>query len=293
MKINFKLRKKNKHLIFLSSSNRTWREFKKNKLAILGLFIIIILLLTAVLAPFVAPYDPDAQDFSSRFLPVGSPGHLLGTDDFGRDILSRLIYGSRISLIVGLSSVVLGLLIGVTLGLLAGYYTLLDNIIMRIIDIMLAFPGVLLAISIVAALGPGLENVIIAISIWSIPTFTRLIRGQVLSLREKEYVKASRALGARDIRILVKHILPNTIGPIIVYSTMRIASAILSSASLSFLGLGAQPPTPEWGAMVSSGRSFIYNAPHMILVPGMAIMIVVFSFNLIGDGLRDALDPNS
>ncbi|HKL13053.1 MAG TPA: ABC transporter permease [Halanaerobiales bacterium] len=277
----------------ISIQSKRWAKFKKNKMAVIGTFLILLQFFIAIFAPFLAPYDPYEQNLMKMTLPVGTEGHLLGTDNFGRDILSRLIYGSRISLIVGLSSVLFGLLIGVTLGLIAGYYSKLDNIIMRLIDIMLSFPGVLLALAIIAMLGPGLINVIIAISIWSIPTFTRLVRSQVLQIKEYEYVLAAEALGVKDHKILIKHILPNCIGPIIVYATLRIASAILSAAALSFLGLGAQPPLPEWGAMVSAGRSFIYNAPHMIIVPGLAIMMLVLSFNLVGDGLRDAFDPSN
>lgn len=277
----------------ISLNNKRWVKFKKNKMALLGTILILLQMIIAIFAPFLAPYDPYEQNLMKMTLPVGTEGHLLGTDNFGRDILSRLIFGSRISLVVGLSSVLFGLLIGVTLGLIAGYYSKLDNLIMRLIDIMLSFPGVLLALAIIAMLGPGLINVIIAISIWSIPTFTRLVRSQVLQIKEYEYVLAAEALGVKDHIILIKHILPNCIGPIIVYATLRIASAILSAAALSFLGLGAQPPLPEWGAMVSAGRSFIYNAPHMIIVPGLAIMMLVLSFNLVGDGLRDAFDPSN
>lgn len=277
----------------ISLNNKRWAKFKKNKMALLGTILILLQMIIAIFAPFLAPYDPYEQNLMKMTLPVGTEGHLLGTDNFGRDILSRLIFGSRISLVVGLSSVLFGLLIGVTLGLIAGYYSKLDNLIMRLIDIMLSFPGVLLALAIIAMLGPGLINVIIAISIWSIPTFTRLVRSQVLQIKEYEYVLAAEALGVKDHIILIKHILPNCIGPIIVYATLRIASAILSAAALSFLGLGAQPPLPEWGAMVSAGRSFIYNAPHMIIVPGLAIMMLVLSFNLVGDGLRDAFDPSN
>ncbi len=271
---------------------RAWRRLKRNKPAMFGLCVLIALVFSSIFAGWIAPHDPYEQDLLMRFKPIGTEGHPLGTDGFGRDILSRLLHGSRISLVVGLSSVSLGLVFGVTLGLIAGYYPKVDNLIMRIIDIMLAFPGVLLAIAIVAALGPGMWNVVIAIGIWSIPTFARIVRGQVLAVKSKEYVTATQAIGCRDYRILFKHILPNCLAPVIVYATMRIASSIMSTATLSFLGLGAQPPIPEWGAMIAEGRSFLYNAPHIATVPGLAIMIVVFGFNLLGDGLRDALDPN-
>lgn len=271
---------------------RAWIRLRKNKSAMFGLVIVTLLVLSAIFAPWLAPYDPYEQNLLMRFKPIGTKGHPLGTDSFGRDMLSRLLYGSRISLVVGVTAVGFGLVVGVTLGLLAGYYKRLDNIIMRVMDVMLAFPGTLLAIAIVAALGPGMWNVVIAIGIWSVPTIARIVRGQVLSIKTKEYIVATQAIGCRDVRILFKHILPNCIAPVIVYSTMRIASSIMSAASLSFLGLGAQPPIPEWGAMIAEGRSFLYNAPHIATVPGIAIMLVVFAFNLLGDGLRDALDPN-
>ena len=275
-----------------SQTSRAWRRLKRDKLAMFGLAILIILVLTAVFAPKIAPHDPYEQNLVMRFKPVGTEGYPLGTDGFGRDILSRLIHGSRISLVVGLSSVSLGLLFGVTLGLIAGYYPRMDNIVMRAVDVMLAFPGVLLAIAVVAALGPGMWNVVVAIGIWSIPTFARIVRGQVLAIKDSEYITATQALGCKDARILFKHILPNCLAPVTVYATMRIASSIMSAATLSFLGLGAQPPIPEWGAMIAEGRSYLYNAPHIATVPGLAIMLVVFAFNLLGDGLRDALDPN-
>ncbi|NMB25728.1 MAG: ABC transporter permease [Firmicutes bacterium] len=275
-----------------SEWHRAWHRLKRGKPAMFGLGVLIFLILASTLAPWLAPHDPYEQNLVMRFKPIGTKGHPLGTDSFGRDMLSRLLYGSRISLVVGLSSVTLGLVFGVTLGLIAGYYRRLDNLIMRVIDVMLAFPGVLLAIAVVAALGPGMWNVVIAIGIWSIPTFARIVRGQVLAIKDSEYITATKAMGCRDGRILVKHILPNCLAPVIVYATMRIASSIMSAATLSFLGLGAQPPIPEWGAMIAEGRSFLYNAPHIATVPGLAIMLVVFAFNLLGDGLRDALDPN-
>ncbi|WP_422449172.1 ABC transporter permease [Thermoanaerobacterium sp. DL9XJH110] len=269
-----------------------WKHLKKNKLALTGLAIVLCFIILGVLAPVIAPYDPYKQDLTVRLLKPGSPGHILGTDEYGRDMLSRLIYGARLSLLVGFSSVGFGLVFGVILGLLAGYYSSIDSIIMRIVDIMLAFPGVLLALAIVSALGPGITNVIIAVGIWSIPTISRVVRGTVLYIKEMDYITAARALGETDSMILFREILPNCVSSIVVYATMRLATAILSAATLSFLGLGAQPPAAEWGAMASTGRNYIFQAPHITLLPGIAIILVVFGFNSLGDGLRDALDPN-
>ncbi len=269
-----------------------WKRIKKSRMAMTGLVIITIVIAVAILAPIISPYDPYKQNLSIRLFKIGSPGHILGTDEYGRDLLSRLIYGARISLLVGFSSVGFGLAFGVILGLSAGYYPKLDSIIMRIIDILLAFPGVLLALAIVSILGPGIINVIIAIGIWSVPTLARVVRSTVLYIKELDYVTAAKALGETDMNIIFREILPNCISPIIVYATMRLATAILSAATLSFLGLGAQPPLAEWGAMTATGRNFIYQAPHLTLIPGFAIIIVVFGFNSVGDGLRDALDPN-
>ncbi|HDL84879.1 MAG TPA: ABC transporter permease [Candidatus Acetothermia bacterium] len=279
----------------MTKSTSLWqlriRRFRKDRLAVVSLGIISILLISAILAQVIAPYDPASQRMSERRLPPGSPGHLLGTDGFGRDIASRLVYGGRISLMVGLVSVGVGMLIGMTLGLIAGYFKHLDNLIMRVMDILLAFPGVLIAIIVVAILGPGLYNVIIAISVFSIPMFARLTRGATLSAKEETYVLAARSLGAPTSRILLQHILPNIVSPIIVFATVRIGVSILNAAALSFLGIGAQPPMPEWGVMISEGRNFLYTSPYIAFVPGLAILIVVLSFNLLGDGIRDALDP--
>jgi len=268
------------------------RRFCKDRLAVASLIIIFILVASAILAPLIAPYDPTSQRMVERRLPPGSSGYLLGTDGFGRDIASRLVYGGRISLTVGLVSVGAGMLIGMALGLIAGYFKRLDNLIMRVMDILLAFPGVLIAIIVVAILGPGLYNVIIAISVFSIPMFARLTRGATLSAKEETYVLAARSLGASTSRIILQHILPNIVSPIIVFATVRIGVSILNAAALSFLGIGAQPPLPEWGVMISEGRDFLYTSPHMAFVPGLAILIVVLSFNLLGDGVRDALDPH-
>ncbi|MBM7571185.1 ABC transporter permease [Aquibacillus albus] len=286
--VDNQVQKKKKDIAFF----RTFRRLVKNKLAVFGLVIIVLLTIMAVFAPIIATYDPIEQDLTSAELGLGSEGHWLGTDNYGRDMWSRLVYGARVSLVVGITSVVIGLVGGVALGLLAGYYRKLDGIIMRIVDLLFAFPGILLAMLIIAMLGTSLVNVVIAISIWSIPGCARIVRGSVLSVKKQEYVLAMKSLGASNSRILLKHILPNCTAPIIVFATMRMATSILSTSALSFLGLGAQPPTAEWGAMIAAGQDFMWSAPHMTIVPGIAIMLVVFAFNVVGDGLRDALDPN-
>jgi peptide/nickel transport system permease protein len=249
------------------------------------------LLLVAIFAPYIAPYEPNEQNILFRYQ-APSAKHWLGTDEMGRDILSRIIYGSRISLQVGLISISLALLVGVILGLMAGYYGgFIDMLVMRLMDIMLAFPAILLAIAIVAILGPQLQNAMIAIAIINIPRFARVIRSSTLSIKESEYIKAARALGAKDIRIITRHLFPNALAPLIVQTTLSIATAILEAAALSFLGLGAQPPSPEWGAMLTDARSALQKAPWVATFPGLAIIFGVLGFNLLGDGLRDALDP--
>jgi peptide/nickel transport system permease protein len=270
----------------------TWKKLIRNRLAVVGLIIIILQVAIAITAPLITGYDPARQNLEATELPMFSEGHLLGTDNYGRDMWSRIAYGARISLVVGSIAVTLGLVGGITLGLLAGYYRKLDGIIMRIVDLLFSFPGILLAMLIIAVLGTSLVNVAIAISIWSIPSCARIVRGSVLSVKKQEYVLALKSLGASDLRIMFKHILPNCTAPIIVFATMRMATAILSTASLSYLGLGAQPPTPEWGAMISQGQAYMWTSPHMTIIPGIAIMLTVFAFNVVGDGLRDALDPN-
>ncbi|MEK4520286.1 ABC transporter permease [Psychrobacillus sp. FSL W7-1457] len=270
----------------------TMKRLMKNKLAVVGLAIILGLIFIAVFAPSLATHDPSKQNLVASELPIFSEGHWLGTDNYGRDVWSRIVYGSRISLLVGIAAVVLGLLGGITLGLLGGYYKKLDGIIMRIVDLLFSFPGILLAMLIIAILGTSLVNVAIAISIWSIPSCARIVRGSVLSIKQKEYIMALKSLGASDLRIMIRHILPNAMAPIIVFATMRMGTAILSTASLSYLGLGAQPPTPEWGAMIAQGQSYMWTSPHLTIIPGIAIMLTVFAFNVLGDGLRDALDPN-
>lgn len=268
------------------------KRLLKNKLAVFGLIIIAAQICMAIFSPLLTVHDPVKQNLVNSELPIFSEDHWLGTDNYGRDVWSRIVYGSRISLIVGITAVGLGLFGGIILGLLGGYYKKLDGIIMRIVDLLFSFPGILLAMLIIAILGTSLVNVAIAISIWSIPSCARIVRGSVLSIKEKEYIMAMKSLGASDLRIMVKHILPNAFAPIIVFATMRMATAILSTAALSYLGLGAQPPTPEWGAMIAQGQGFMWTSPHLTIVPGIAIMLTVFAFNVVGDGLRDALDPN-
>lgn len=266
------------------------KRLLQNKTAMAGAVILLIFTIGCVCAPLIAPYPIDQMNFKDRMMAPGAT-HLLGTDDFGRDIFSRLLYGGRISLLTGLITVTVASVIGVTLGIIAGYYRRLDIYIMQVMDILLALPALLLAIAIIAVLGPGLTNAMIAIVIAVIPSYVRVVRSSVLSIREKEYIEAVRALGIRDTVILAKHILPNILSPIIVLMTVQFGSSILAAAALSFLGLGAQPPVPEWGAMVYVGKAFLGQAWWMSIFPGMAIMLVVLGFNLLGDGLRDALDP--
>lgn len=268
-----------------------WRRSKKQKVALVALVFIIALVLAAILAPVLAPYDPSTPDYNA-VLQGPSAGHWAGTDAYGRDIFSRIIWGARISLAVGFLSVTLGALFGVTLGIVSGFYGgWVDSIIMRFCDLLLAFPGILLAIAVIAVLGPGITNVIYAVAIFSIPVFARLARGTTLQLKRTVYVDASRAIGVADRVIMLRHILPGTLPNVIVYFSMRIGTSILTAAALSFIGLGAQPPSPEWGAMLADGRTYMGVADHLTLFPGIAIFVTVLGFNLFGDGLRDALDP--
>ncbi|GGB31973.1 ABC transporter permease subunit [Virgibacillus dakarensis] len=268
-----------------------WRKFRKQRLALVSGVFIVLLLGVAAIGPAIAPYTIDQPDYAN-VLQGPSLEHLAGTDTYGRDIFSRIIGGARISLFVGLLSVFLGAVVGTFLGLISGFYgKWLDSIIMRICDVLFAFPGILLAIGIIAILGPGLENVIIAVAIFNIPSFARIVRSSAISIKSTVYVEATKSIGAVNARIIWKHIFPGTVSSIIVYITMRIGTAILTAASLSFLGLGAQPPSPEWGAMLSNGRDYLNTAPHVTIFPGLAIFITVLAFNLLGDGLRDALDP--
>jgi len=267
------------------------RRFLKNKNAVLGLIFIIILIICSLVPSLIAPYGFDDQNLQEKFIsPNGQ--HLFGTDDYGRDIFSRVVYGARISMTIGIVSVAISSVLGTSLGCISGYYGgRVDNLIMRIIDIMLAIPNILLAMSLVAMLGTSFINLIIAIGIGTVPEYSRIVRASILSEKEQEYIEAARSIGASDFRIIMKHILPNCLAPIIVQSTLSIAISILSAASLSFIGLGVAPPTPEWGSMLSSGRPFIRDYWYVVTFPGLAIVLSVLSFNMFGDGLRDALDP--
>jgi len=268
-----------------------WRRFLKQKVALVALAFLVLLIAAAVLAPWVAAYDPSAPDYMN-VLQGPSATHWAGTDTYGRDIFSRIIWGARISLTVGFLSVTLGALGGVGLGIVAGYYgRWIDSAVMRLCDLLLAFPGILLAIAVIAILGPGITNVIYAVAIFSIPVFARLARGTTLQLKRAVYVDAARAVGVGDGTIMLRHILPGTLPNVIVYFSMRIGTSILTAAALSFIGLGAQPPSPEWGAMLADGRTYMGVADHLTLFPGLAIFLTVLGFNLLGDGLRDALDP--
>ena len=263
----------------------------RGHLAKVGLAVLAALVVAATLAPHLAPYDPVEQRLEQMLERPGR-AYLLGTDDLGRDILSRLVYGARVSLLVGLLSVGISLVAGVSLGLVAGYRGgWLDEVIMRAMDGLLAFPALVLALAITAALGPSLRNAMIAIGVVGIPGFARLVRGQVLSLRAQEFVEAARAGGLGDARIVLRHIVPGTLAPLIVHASLRVAFAVLAEAGLSFLGLGVQPPTPSWGAMLSAGREYLETAPWLCMAPGAAIFVTTLSFNFVGDGLRDAFDP--
>lgn len=267
------------------------REFRRNRGAMLGLVVVAVLLTAAALAPVLAPADPTRTD-ADQVLRAPGRGHLLGTDQFGRDVLSRILHGASASLQVGFISVGIAVSWGLLLGLLSGYYgRAIDLLLMRGVDVMLAFPSILLALGIVAVLGPSLNNVMLAVGIAGIPVYTRLVRGQVLATRALAYVEAARTTGCGDARILGRHILPNIVAPVIVVATLGVAGAILTGAALSFLGVGAQPPSSEWGAMLSDGRSFLRQAWWVATFPGLAISVTVLAINLVGDGLRDALDP--
>ena len=270
-----------------------WKRLLKNRLAAAGGVLLLGFLLLAIAAPLAAPQDPFAQNLYERLQPP-SLANPFGTDDFGRDVLSRVIHGARISLRVGVTAVLIALVLGVPIGLVSGYWGgALDQVLMRAMDLMLAFPSILLAIAIVAILGPGLENAMLAVGVVAVPQYARLVRASALTVRGQDYVQAMHALGAGDFHILFFSVLPNCLTPLIVQSTLGLATAILDAAGLSFLGLGAQPPLPEWGAMLTGGRELVLRAPWVLTFPGVAIFLTVLAFNLLGDGLRDALDPRT
>ena len=270
-----------------------WFRFKKNKLAVIGMVLLLFMASVAILADVIADYEQYVitQNISQRLQPP-SRDNILGTDQFGRDVFARIIHGARISLSMGLITISASLTIGAIIGSLSGYYGgKLDSFLMRIMDVILAVPNILMAISIVAALGPGLTNLLIAMSVAQIPAFARVVRASIMPILGQEFIEAAKACGTRDRRIIFRHILPNAIGPIIVQATLGMASTILAISALSFVGLGIEPPTPEWGAMLSEGRVHMRNYPHLVVIPGVAIVFAVMALNLIGDGLRDALDP--
>ncbi|XUA17978.1 glutathione ABC transporter permease GsiD [Citrobacter sp. OP27] len=269
-----------------------WRKFRKQPVAMAAAVFVVLLIVVAFLAPWIAPFDAENYFDYDRLNEGPSIMHWFGVDSLGRDIFSRVLVGARISLAAGVFAVLIGAVVGTVLGLLAGYYEgWWDRVIMRICDVLFAFPGILLAIAVVAVMGSGMANVIIAVAIFSVPAFARLVRGNTLVLKQQTFIESSRSIGASDSTILFRHILPGTVSSIVVYFTMRIGVSIISAASLSFLGLGAQPPTPEWGAMLNEARADMVMSPHVALFPALAIFLTVLAFNLLGDGLRDALDP--
>jgi len=270
------------------------RTLRRNILASSALLVLLAVVLAAILAPSLPLTDPDTVDTANRLRPPVTPGHALGTDEFGRDMLSRLLWGARISLLAGVATAALSLVLGLLVGVLGGYFGgWIENVLGRLTDIMMAFPYVLLAIAIVAGLGPGLRNAMLAIGIVGYPLYARLARGVVLSVREREFVEAARALGAGDGVVLVRHVLPHLVSPVIVTFSLDVGAKILATAGLSFLGLGTQPPTADWGSMLATGRQFVILSPHVVLLPGLAIFVVVLALNLVGDALRDWLDPRT
>ena len=276
------------------SGSDFWRRFKRNRSAVLGMIILCVIVTLVICADLFYSYDDVAikMNVSQRLIPPFSQGHILGTDDLGRDLAARILHGDRRSLVISFSSVAFALVVGSIIGAVSGYYGgVLDNVIMRIIDILMAIPMTMLAIVIVAALGPSQFNMILALSIAQVPTFARVMRGQVLTVRNTEYIEAARAIGTKDAAIIAEHIVPNVLSPIIVQIAIRAAAAIINTATLSFLGLGISAPTPEWGAMLSAGRNYIRDYSYLTFIPGLAMMLTILSLNLLGDGLRDTLDP--
>lgn len=281
---NKKRRKKNGPLADV------WRKLKKNRWAMISLYIIVFLVIIAIFAPFIIPYDYATQDYDSILLEP-SKDHLFGTDNFGRDIFSRIVYGSRYTVFIGFGCITISAIVGIALGLIAAYYPKLDGLIMRVIDIVIGMPTMTLLMCLIAVMGISLRNMCIALCVTHIPPFARVTRAQVLTLKNQEFIEASIALGASDRRILLKHILPNALAPNIIEYTLGCGGVILWSASLSFIGMGVQAPTPEWGLMISAGRQYLRLAPHMAIIPGLCIILFTFVLNYLGDGLRDAMDP--
>ena len=278
-------------LLHISGTRRAWYEFRRNRFALVGSVFMVFIVLMGILAPIVSTHDPYQQSIRKRMKPP-SAEHWMGTDELGRDFYTRLVYGTRISLFVGIVGTAAGVFCGTIVGLISGFFGgKTDTLVMRVIDVMYAFPGIVLAILVVAVMGPSLFNLIVVLAIWATPTLSRIVRGNVLSLMEQDYVQAALAIGASRRRIMFLHLLPNTMAPIIVYATLGVAGAILTTAALGFLGLGVQPPQAEWGNMLSNGRQYLRRAPLLMIFPGTLISLTVISINLIGDALRDALDP--
>lgn len=273
-------------------SNNAWNKLRRNKTAMAGFVIVLILLIMAIFSPLISTHNPNKQDIANAYLKPGSEGHLFGTDEYGRDLFSRVVYGARISIIVAIGSTLVGGIVGLILGLIAGYTGgVIDSILMRIMDGMFAFPYILLSLLIMTIMGTGIINVIIAIGFCSIPGYARVVRGQVLIVKNQEFCNAVRVTGASNFRIVLKHIVPNIISAVIVYSTLQIAGSIIFEASLSYLGLGISPPTSSWGTILSGGRAYLRTAPHIASISGLFILITVVGCNLLGDGIRDVLDP--
>ncbi|MGN0658271.1 MAG: ABC transporter permease [Emergencia sp.] len=275
-----------------SQAKEIWRRFRKSKTAMLGLVLLILVVLMAVFADLIVPYENAITTNPAIRLQGPSAEHWFGTDEIGRDVFARVVHGSRYSLLIGISTSIFALLIGGLLGAVAGFYgKTVDNIIMRLTDVIMTVPPILLSLAVVAALGANLRNLLIAITISCVPSMVRMVRSVVLTVVDQDYIEAARSYGASDMRAILKYVIPNALGPIIVTTTMNVANMILSASGLSFLGMGVQPPAPEWGALLSDARQFMFNAPHLLYFPGIFIVVAALSFNLAGDGLRDALDP--
>ena len=275
-----------------SQIKEVWRRYRKNKVAMLGLILLVLILLMAILADIIVPYDQAVLQDTANRLQGPSAEHWFGTDELGRDVFARVVHGSRYSLWIGVSTSIFSLVIGGLLGAVAGYYgKAIDNIIMRLTDVVMTVPPILLSLAVVAALGANLTNLLIAITVSCIPNMVRMVRSTVLTVIDNDYIEAAKSYGSSDMRVILRYVIPNALGPIIVTTTMNVAAMILSASGLSFLGMGVQPPSPEWGALLSDARQYMFNAPYLLYFPGLFIVLAALSFNLAGDGLRDALDP--